>query len=256
MDDVTSTRGAHVGTVPSAREKIGRYARARDDFLTGVARQLTGDGRVAQLWTVGSLGRGDGDQLSDLDLVIVPNADHLPAILADPVTLVPLPSPILTRLRRDRNAPPGGAYTGICVEVATLPMWIDLYIWPPTSAAVPADATVLVDKILTATRQDPRGFIELLSAHQPPTHQDCPDDDDAADLLRVCVAAKYLARGNHAALARAINERTIDIDDPLAVANLLRSRVDATRARPQVRSLTNAWIDICFALRPLGQGGP
>jgi hypothetical protein len=249
MDEVPSTPGAHVGVVPSAREKIGQYARARDEFLTVAAGQLERDERIAQLWTVGSLGRGDGDELSDLDIVIVPNADHLPATLADPVTLLPLPSPVLTHLRRDRNAPLGGAYTGICVEVANLPMWIDLYIWPPTSAALPADATVLLGNILTVTRQDPRGFIELLKAHQAPTHQDCADDDDAADLLRVCVAAKYLARSNHTALASAMSEWTVDIDDPLAVAKLLRSRVAATDAGPRVRSLTNAWIDMCMALR-------
>jgi hypothetical protein len=170
-------------------------------------------------------------------------------MLADPTILLPLPSPVLTHLRRDRNAPQGGGYTAICVEVTNLPMWIDLYIWPPTSAALPADATVLVDNVLTATRQDPRGFIELLNAHQAPTPQDCADDDDAADLLRVCMAAKYLARSNHTALASAVGEWTVDIDDPLAVAKLLRSRIATTDARARVRSLTNAWIDVCMALR-------
>ena len=121
-------------------------------------------------------------------------------MILDPLAALTLPGPVLVRRDVPRDAPSGGAYAGFCVEVAELPMWIDLYVWPSATAVVPADATVLIGDIPAPGPSD-RGFVELINAYSDLGAAAVPDDD-AGLLLRVCVAGKYLARGDHASLGR------------------------------------------------------
>jgi hypothetical protein len=137
---------------------------------------------------IGSLGQGGGDAFSDLDLIVVPGAAYtgmdLDALFGDRV---------LAGLDVPRNAPIGGGYRGLCLDVAGTVLWLDAYTWPPDSAAIPADATAVFD-IIGLAHSDLE-FIPLITAHADPYAAAHPDNG-ATRLLRVAVAAKYLARGD------------------------------------------------------------
>jgi hypothetical protein len=72
---------------------------------------------------------------------------------------------------------------------------VRLHTWPRRTAGVPAEGTVVFDHIGLA--QDPRPCADLLAAHTDPTRSAHPQGGPTT-LLRVCVTAKYLARGDHA----------------------------------------------------------
>ena len=62
------------------------------------------------VWLAGSLGRGEGDPWSDVDLLVV-GGD------------VPLGDAILT-LEVPHNGPAGGRYAGAMYDVGPLPLWV------------------------------------------------------------------------------------------------------------------------------------
>jgi hypothetical protein len=153
----------------------------------------------AGLWLVGSLGRGDGDAFSDVDLVVAVDATVLAEVIADPAAGLGLPGRQLYVRPKPRNAPAGGGYVAVGMELAGLPLLVDVFVWPAASAAVPAGARVLFER-----RRMPRSeldFIPLLDAHR--TRDQRGSDPLAAGtvLMLVQLAAKYLARGNPSRLS-------------------------------------------------------
>lgn len=159
------------------------------DAIFGSARR----NKIAALLLIGSLGRGGGDAWSDLDLIAVPGGGggglDLAAVFGEQV---------VAYVEAPRNAPVGGSYHGVCLEITDGVLWIDLYVWPQEIAAVPADATPIYDELgLPSSSLD---FIPLITAHADPDAPAHPDGG-AVTLLRIGVAAKYLARRDNGKLA-------------------------------------------------------
>ncbi|GAA1381235.1 hypothetical protein [Catellatospora chokoriensis] len=205
------------------------------DRVTTAAREND----AAALLLIGSLGRGGGDAFSDLDLIVVPGPSS-PAI--DPIAL--FGDVILASLDVPRNAPAGGAYHGLCLAVADAVLWLDLYTWPAETAALPADATAVFDHI-NLPHSD-LAFIPLITKHAVPGAPAHPDND-ATRLLRIAVAAKYLARGD---LARIIDKlpaaQGCDLDAvPMLLHELLDGVDDPDLAHAV--SATAALIDLAEA---------
>src|SRR5437868_5689604 len=71
---------------------------------------LKADERVCAAWLFGSLGRGDADDLSDLDLWVVVEDEHIEEIVAARRDYVArLAEPLLME-EAPQNAPAGGGY--------------------------------------------------------------------------------------------------------------------------------------------------
>ena len=60
---------------------LGRRAE-REALLARITESLEADGRIAAAWLFGSMGRGETDDLSDLDLRVVAYDEHIESICA------------------------------------------------------------------------------------------------------------------------------------------------------------------------------
>jgi predicted nucleotidyltransferase len=128
-------------------EHLAQRVRDRDALLRRAAEVLVADGRVAAAWLLGSLGRGDEDDWSDLDLWVVVRDDAIREVadgrreyvrvLGEPILLVEAPP----------NAPPGGAYLMAFYGAEGGSQQVDWYWQPQSGAAVPADVRVLFDRV-------------------------------------------------------------------------------------------------------------
>jgi len=81
---------------------------ARQRWLEQTTGMLSGLPYVAGVWLVGSLGRGDGDAFSDVDLVVAVDATVPAEVVADPAAGLRLPGHQLYVRPKPRNAPAGG----------------------------------------------------------------------------------------------------------------------------------------------------
>lgn len=239
---VFSDLGRHVADIPpDPKQRLRQLRTARAGLLRELADAARADARVGALLLIGSLGRRAGDDWSDLDLIIVPAAG-IPAADLDPVGLF-TGDRVMASFTKPRNAPTGGTYTGTCIDGGGLPIWVDTYTWPAGTARVPADATVLHDHLGLAAST--RTFTQLLTDHRDHSTSPGPDSPEVDTLLRVCVAAKYTARGDTANLRRVLARTPITTTDPANLGPALRGLLDTvtdpdlSRAVAAITTLTH-----------------
>jgi len=72
-----------IGDNTAVRSRLERHSAERDILLQRAQAVLAQDSRVSAAWLFGSLGRGDADELSDLDLFIIVADEQHEAIVAD-----------------------------------------------------------------------------------------------------------------------------------------------------------------------------
>jgi lysophospholipase L1-like esterase len=174
-------------------------AAARQQWLEQTIAVLAGLPYVAGVWLVGSLGRGEGDAFSDVDLVVAVD-DTVPAeVVADPASGFGLPGRQLYVRPKPCNAPAAGGYVAVGVELAGLPLLVDVFVWPAATAAVPVGARVVVERG-RLPRSD-LDFIALLNAHRTDDIRGSDPHAPGTTLMLVQLAAKYLARSNTGRLA-------------------------------------------------------
>ncbi|GAA1581156.1 nucleotidyltransferase domain-containing protein [Actinoplanes couchii] len=209
----------HTGGALPVVAALAASAQARRSWVTAAARVLSVDQRVRGVWLVGSLSHGRGDAFSDVDLIVVAG-EPVPADLRDdPFAGLRMPGTVLYARRKPRNAPAGGGYLAVCLDMAGLPVLVDMYLWPVTTAVLPAGGNVLFHRgeVIRSTR----GLLEVLAA--------CPADDPAgADptdpvsvFFLIQLAAKYHARADHSRYAGICRQLRIPADDFRALRLLL-----------------------------------
>jgi hypothetical protein len=175
------------------------YAQARAALVAQLREKLAADERFAAAWLYGSLGRGDGDQLSDIDLALVVVDRFAGELCQRPWEIgAGAPPARLDLFRRfgepilihenHVNAKPGGSFS--YVRYRENGLMIDWSLRPLAGAARPADTLLLFDKA---------GIPLLL-----PPAQSAPDGVDEVRLaersaffwMMAGVTAKYLSRGD------------------------------------------------------------
>lgn len=198
-----------------------RFAAARDAWRAVAARALDDDARVAGWGLVGSFGRGDADDWSDLDvLVIVEDADF--AAYIDP-TENELWSSADVFIDARRNAPDAAMSAGTIYIESGLPVGVDWYVYPRAIAAWPADCAV---------QRDGAGIQRVIEVfaewndrgpHSAPHHAS-PTVERRARLAMVPIAAKYITRGSERAapLLASLNAECQTTDPAEMVAALDR----------------------------------
>ena len=86
-------------------------APAREPLLRRIVDQLEADDRVTAAWLAGSIGRGEDDALSDLDLHVAVYDHHLPAFWAERDALYQrIGRPVLIQQEMPSNAQAGGHF--------------------------------------------------------------------------------------------------------------------------------------------------
>ena len=141
-------KGAHAGTTLEAMTagRRGRdYVPARSAWLSAAKEALAADERVVAVLLEGSLGRGAGDEWSDLDLVVVLGDAIAAEFLNARLEWVTRFGEVLLVLDSPWNAPPTGAQINAPYEVGlAMPLYVDWSLWPAAIAATPSDVRVLV----------------------------------------------------------------------------------------------------------------
>jgi hypothetical protein len=207
---------------------------ARASWIIQTVSALAARPWAAGGWPVGSMGRGEADAFSDVDLVIAVDATVPESVLADPVTGLNLPGTVLYQRPKPRNAPHGGAYLAVGIELAGLPVLVDIFVWPTTTAAVTNGAQIVYERDRLARSE--LGFLELLDAHR--SSDPTGSDPQAAGtvLMLTQLAAKYVARGNRQRLDGICQQLGISAAgcDIQALRTLVNERIDVA-ADPQVK---------------------
>src|SRR5712691_7787745 len=121
-------------------------AQERAEFLDHLAAILRGDVRVVAAWIGGSIGRGEADALSDIDIHLAVADEHC-ALLNDQrhAFVAEFGEPILIQ-EAPQNAPPGGAFQLVLYRGLTAPIEVDFSWRPASTAALPERAVVLFDR--------------------------------------------------------------------------------------------------------------
>jgi hypothetical protein len=142
--------------------------------------------------------------------------------------MLPVPGTVLYTRPKPRNAPAGGAYLAICVELAGLPVLVDLYLWPAITAAVPAGGRVLHAR--TELPRSELGFLALLDRHRSTDTTGADPGHPASVLLLVQLAAKYRVRGDDDRRHGIHQQLHIPPDPgPAALRDVLGQRIDLAR---------------------------
>lgn len=193
--------GLETRGVRSQHVFLRRREAEREALLSRIETVLRADERVVAAWLAGSLGRGDADALSDIDLWIVVADDVMGAVSASPRRFVSgIVAPCLV-IDVPRNAPPGGAYLFTHIPGNTGAHQVDWYWQAVTGAARPAATALLFERIPIP-----------LEAAPPPLARDTLVARLSAELAEfwavVLIAAKTIARGNH----RAVQRNLADLD--------------------------------------------
>ncbi len=118
----------------------------REHLLSSIVRRMEADNRVRAVWLAGSLGRGDADDLSDIDIWIVAGADLLSEVIADPVPWVQARCDASLAFSLPRNGPPGGAYVFSLVRWPNGLQQVDWYWAPVANAERPPDTKVVFER--------------------------------------------------------------------------------------------------------------
>jgi predicted nucleotidyltransferase len=168
-----------------------RLRAVREAWLGRAIERLEADPAISAAGFVGSLGRGDADDWSDVDLLIVVPDDQV-SHYAD-ATQLPRPDLVTWSIDARHNAPRGASAIGIDYGIDGLPLHVDWHVYPRSQVAWVADARVIFDE--QGLRRLDDTFREHLDKRevQPPA----PKAANAHRLLQLSlmpVAAKYVAR--------------------------------------------------------------
>jgi predicted nucleotidyltransferase len=140
---------------------LSKFGDERQKLLERIAPVLEKDARVVAAWLFGSIGRGEADELSDLDIWIVV-ADHaiedikkqrnkLVSQIGTPQLVVEAP----------QNAPFNGAYLMVFYESEVAPIQVDWYWQCQSDAFIPPDTKLLFDHLGLESDDQPIEFTNI-----------------------------------------------------------------------------------------------
>jgi predicted nucleotidyltransferase len=241
-----------------ALETLARQASHRDAWLRAIVQRLSKDGRFIASWLVGSLGRGNADGLSDIDIVVVISDWCAEDVLAHSVQEVARFGDAVWLREIGGNAPRGGAYVSAGFQSIPLPIAVDWYWQPLSNAFFPNDAQLLFHKAPVRAAAPPASFAELMSRPKfqagTDTDQRTPSSFDRVSFFwaMVPVAAKYGVRGwdeKVGPILRGLEEQVDSVSASLAAR---RTKVPTAAPLTQLRQLVDEMDHLMPTLRVAG----
>lgn len=193
-----------------------------------IVGELRDDERVGRIWLGGSLGRGEGDALSDIDLVIVASPGRTQELKSSLAELIAKAGPVALVHEAPQNAPAEGAQLNVLYDTDPLPIYIDWSLWPPVEHR-PADVSVLFERgsSLPASAE---GFQSMLA--EMPRAAGNPRTEETLRRFNVFmtpILAKHAARGWFDSVNRMVDFMQIgpaDINDLHSAIELCRRVLD------------------------------
>jgi predicted nucleotidyltransferase len=119
-------------------EKMDPIAR-RDELLTRTATTFAGE-RAAAIHLFGSLARGDGDDLSDIDLWITVPDDKIEHLIERRFEVFNGIAEVVISHEAPRNRPPGGSYSLVIHRVGEVLIQTDYYLAPDSTSVILPEA--------------------------------------------------------------------------------------------------------------------
>jgi len=152
-----------------SQPRLTVYRQERDDLFRRITSQLMHDSRVMAARLFGSLGRGDADELSDLDLWVIVADEHMVEIAASRRAFVASMGEPVLLVEAPQNAPVGGAYLMAYYDAPTAPHQVDWYWQACSQAGVTPNARLLFDRANLPHAEWPAYFTggENSYEHQP-----------------------------------------------------------------------------------------
>lgn len=179
----------------TADEETSRALQARraerEALLARLTRILEGDERIAAAWLFGSVGRGEADDLSDLDLRVVVYDEHIGSLCESRQAYTAQAGEAVLFGEAPQNRPPGGAFLLTLYAGEFGPQEVD-WTWEPLSTACLWPGTRLLLNRAGLSRQG-----EMPWGYQPRPAQ--PALEEATQRVgnfwaMLLIVAKYAAR--------------------------------------------------------------
>jgi hypothetical protein len=221
---------------------LEEYAFQRDALVEKIRGILEGDARFAAAWLGGSLGRGDGDAVSDIDLFAVVAGEDADALCARQLPVASgAPAGRLALFRRlgrpasihenHHNAPAGGTFSAVLYHQP--PIIVDWVLVPRRLASRPVETRLLFDRAGIPTGPlVPAG--PLQEPGEPLSAQERSAERLAFFWMMAMVTAKYIVRGVHSTAAELFaftaGEIAAVIGDPLEILPVGATLTERLRA--------------------------
>lgn len=138
---LTLNSGLAVGDAELAAEQL----RARLALLESLRAGLPADDRVEAVWAHGSIGRGDEDALSDIDLIVTTAEGADASFVRSLPEVVARFGPVALASHMTGNAPEDGYFLSVLYDVGPLPIICDWSVWSFRPVR-PADVMVLYER--------------------------------------------------------------------------------------------------------------
>jgi len=116
------------------RKALGGRRAEREALLARITQMLEGDARIAAAWLFGSVGRGEADDLSDLDLRVIVFDEHIAGICAGRQAYAAQAGEAVLFQEAPQNRPAGGAFLLALYAGEFGPQEVD-WTWEPLSGA-------------------------------------------------------------------------------------------------------------------------
>jgi predicted nucleotidyltransferase len=130
----------------SRQEKREVRLRERQGLLDHAARLLSEDEHIAAVWLIGSLGRGDADQWSDIDLWIVVEDDAVDRVTSARSDFAASLGRLILQQDAPQNAPMGGTFLTAMYSGTDGAHLVDIYWQPLSLARRSADTKLLFER--------------------------------------------------------------------------------------------------------------
>jgi Nucleotidyltransferase domain len=196
-------------------------ARLRDRLLGRVLGLLEADPVIAGVALVGSLGRGEEDNWSDIDLFILASDQFIRQFMNEPAASPWARADLLSDGRH--NSPAGATSLGTTHIRSGLPLWVDLHVHPADRTPWPTDSHVVFERRPVKTGTLSFGEFNARGPRQPATAK-TTDEVRQIHLGYVPIAGKYVGRQSPRAcdMIRFLGRRDFNDRDPAAQIRALR----------------------------------
>ena len=131
----------------------------RDALLQRIQQIVEQDERIIAAWLFGSLGRGEADALSDIDIFIVVSDDHIQAVIVERHGFMARLGRLALVQEAPQNAPPDGAYNMALYAGPNGPQQVDFYWQAQSAARIPQQTIVLLDRVGLPHLEDTTTFM-------------------------------------------------------------------------------------------------
>lgn len=163
----------------------------RDRLLDQVLGLLKADPVVEGVALIGSLGRGETDNWSDIDLLILMSDHALAQFVDEPAARPWAQAELLSDGRH--NSPAGATSVGATHIRSGLPLWVDLHVHPAARTRWPTDGRIAFERSLI--EMGILSFDQLnASGSRQPAIAKTADEVRRIHLSYVPIAGKYIGR--------------------------------------------------------------